>query len=85
MRPLLDAGLIPRDWQFFVNAVSGYSGGGKAMIAEFEDETAPTYTRAPYRIYAMAQSHKHVPEMQAHAGLARRRSSRRAWGAFARA
>ena len=71
VRPLLDAGIVPRGWQFFCNAVSGYSGGGKAMIAEFEDEAAPGYTRAPYRIYAMAQKHKHVPEMQMHAGLAR--------------
>ncbi len=71
VKPLLDAGLVPRGWQFFCNAVSGYSGGGKAMIAEFEDENSPSYTRAPYRIYAMAQTHKHVPEMQMQAGLAR--------------
>ena len=71
VKPLLDAGLAPRGWQFFCNAVSGYSGGGKAMIAEFEDEASPAFTRAPYRIYAMAQKHKHVPEMQMHAGLAR--------------
>ncbi|GAM99456.1 N-acetyl-gamma-glutamyl-phosphate reductase [alpha proteobacterium U9-1i] len=71
VRPLLDAGIVPRGWQFSVNAVSGYSGGGKAMIAEFEDETSPTYTRVPYRIYAMGQKHKHVPEMQVQAGLSR--------------
>ena len=71
VKPLLDAGLVPRGWQFFCNAVSGYSGGGKAMIAEFEDETSPSFTRVPYRIYAMAQTHKHVPEMQMQAGLAR--------------
>lgn len=70
-RPLVQAGIIPRDWPVSVNAVSGYSGGGKAMIAEFEDETSPRYTRVPYRIYAMAQKHKHVPEMQIHAGLER--------------
>ena len=70
-RPLVEAGVIPRDWALSVNAVSGYSGGGKAMIAEFEDETSPNYTRVPYRIYAMAQKHKHVPEMQKYAGLAR--------------
>ena len=71
VRPLLDAGIVPRGWQFSVNAVSGYSGGGKAMIAEFEDEASPNYTRVPYRIYAMGQKHKHVPEMQQHAGLSR--------------
>jgi len=71
VRPLVEAGVIPRDWPLSVNAVSGYSGGGKAMIAEFEDETSPTFTRVPYRIYAMAQKHKHVPEMQTYAGVAR--------------
>ncbi len=70
VRPLVEAGLVPTDWRFSVNAVSGYSGGGKAMIAAFEDENDPTFTRAPYRIYALSQKHKHVPEMQTHAGLA---------------
>lgn len=71
VRPLVEAGIIPRDWALSVNAVSGYSGGGKAMIAEFENENDPNFTRAPYRIYAMAQKHKHVPEMQKYANLAR--------------
>jgi N-acetyl-gamma-glutamyl-phosphate reductase len=71
VRPLVEAGIVPRDWPISVNAVSGYSGGGKAMIAEFENTGAPEYTTAPYRIYAMAQKHKHVPEMQTYAGLAR--------------
>lgn len=70
VRPLIEAGLAPRDWPFSVNAVSGYSGGGKAMIAEFENKADPTYTDVPFRIYAMAQKHKHVPEMQMYAGLA---------------
>ena len=70
-RPLVEAGVIPRDWALCVNAVSGYSGGGKAMIAEFENTGAPEYTTVPYRIYAMAQKHKHLPEMQKYAGLAR--------------
>ena len=71
VRPLTEAGVVPRDWPLSVNAVSGYSGGGKAMIAEFENEADPTYTRAPYRIYAMGQKHKHVPEMQKYANLVR--------------
>jgi len=70
-RPLVEAGIVPRDWALSVNAVSGYSGGGKAMIAEFENEADPAYTRAPFRIYAMGQKHKHVPEMQKYAGLMR--------------
>lgn len=69
VRPLVAAGLIPADWPATVNAVSGYSGGGKAMIAEFEDESSPSFTRAAYRIYATALGHKHVTEMQVHAGL----------------
>lgn len=71
VRPLIEAGIVPRDWPLSVNAVSGYSGGGKAMIAEFENEAHPTFTRVPYRIYAMAQKHKHVPEMAQHTGLTR--------------
>jgi N-acetyl-gamma-glutamyl-phosphate reductase len=69
IRPLVEAGLLPADWPVSVNAVSGYSGGGKGMIAEFEDEASPDYTRVPYRIYAMGLTHKHVPEMQQHSGL----------------
>ena len=69
VRPLVEAGLVPRDWPLSVNAVSGYSGGGKAMIAEFEDENDPAFTRVPYRIYGLTQKHKHVPEMQTHADL----------------
>src|SRR5579864_558471 len=72
VRPLVEEGLLPKSWPVTVNAVSGYSGGGKSMIAEFEDETSPTYTRVPYRIYALNLAHKHVPEMQMHTGLVHR-------------
>jgi N-acetyl-gamma-glutamyl-phosphate reductase len=64
--PLVTAGLVTRDTQVTCNAVSGYSGGGKAMIAEFENTTPPT----AWRTYALSLAHKHVPEMQAHSGLA---------------
>ena len=70
IRPLLTAGLLPADWPLTVNAVSGYSGGGRAMIAEFEDERAADFTRVPYRIYALGLEHKHVPEMTQWSGLA---------------
>ncbi len=63
--PLVRAGLIPADQPLSVNATSGYSGGGKAMIAEFESGKA-----SAFRPYALALAHKHVAEMQAHAGLA---------------
>lgn len=64
--PLVRAGIIPVDWPLSVNAVSGYSGGGKGMIAEFEGDTGrPTAWRA----YGLTLAHKHIPEMQQHAGL----------------
>lgn len=62
--PLLRAGLLPADWPYTVNAVSGYSGGGKALIARFEDDTD-----IAYRAYGLGLGHKHVAEMQGHAGL----------------
>jgi N-acetyl-gamma-glutamyl-phosphate reductase len=69
VRPLVDQGLIPADWMVTVGGVSGYSGGGRAMIAEFEDETASNHTTAPFRLYGLTMAHKHLPEMQRHAGL----------------
>lgn len=69
IRPLTEAGLLPRDWPVTINAVSGYSGGGKSMIAEFEDAAAANYTRDNFRIYAMGLEHKHVPEIAMHGGL----------------
>ena len=69
VRPLVEAGIIPQVWPVTVNAVSGYSGGGKAMIAEFEDEAAPGFTRDAFRIYGLPLAHKHVPEMQVYGGL----------------
>ena len=63
--PLVKAGLIPADAALTCNAVSGYSGGGKSMIAEFEDGPAPT----AWRSYALKLNHKHVPEMRERSGL----------------
>ena len=68
-RPLVSAGVLPAELPVSYNAVSGYTGGGKAMIAQFEDESAPNHTAAPYFIYGLSLSHKHVPEMQKHGGL----------------
>jgi N-acetyl-gamma-glutamyl-phosphate reductase len=65
VKPLIDEGLVPAHCPFTVNAVSGYSGGGKAMIAEFEQSGTDT----AWRTYALGLAHKHVPEMQQHAGL----------------
>ncbi len=69
IRPLVAAGVLPQDWPISVNAISGYSGGGNPMIAEFEDVESPTYTPVAYRIYAMGLEHKHVPELQVQSGL----------------
>ncbi|HWY65785.1 MAG TPA: N-acetyl-gamma-glutamyl-phosphate reductase [Rhizomicrobium sp.] len=70
MRPLVRAGLVPPDFPVSVAGVSGYSGGGKNMIAEFEDKASVDYTEAVSRIYGLTLSHKHIPEMQKHSGLA---------------
>ena len=63
--PLVRKGLLPADWPFTVNAVSGYSGGGNALIERFE-EREPGIA---FRTYGLQLNHKHVPEMQTHAGL----------------
>jgi N-acetyl-gamma-glutamyl-phosphate reductase len=69
VRPLVEAGLIPADFPLTVNAVSGYSGGGKGLIGEFEAAPAPG-TNDAFRAYGFTLAHKHLPEMQKNAGLA---------------
>ncbi len=81
--PLVREGLLPADWPVTVNAVSGYSGGGRSMIAQFEDPASPDYTTTALRPYATGLKHKHIPEMQAHAGLAVRPLFAPAVGRFA--
>lgn len=63
--PLVRAGLLPADWPYTCHAVSGYSGGGKSLIARFEEDED-----IAWRTYALTLGHKHVPEMQARCGLA---------------
>ena len=70
VRPLVRAGLLPAETPLSANAVSGYSGGGKSMIAMFEDPASPEATDTAFRAYALELGHKHVPEMQKRAGLA---------------
>src|SRR5829696_6530582 len=67
IRPLVDAGLVPSDHPISVNAVSGYSGGGRSMIEAYEAGTAPAF-----ELYGLGFEHKHVPELQRYAGLTRR-------------
>src|SRR3546814_10231842 len=59
---------FPADWPLTANAVSGYSGGGKAMIAAFEDPDAPESADTALRAYGLDLAPKHVPEMQKHSG-----------------
>ncbi|MGB6176876.1 MAG: N-acetyl-gamma-glutamyl-phosphate reductase [Methylocella sp.] len=67
LRPLVDAGFIPADFPISIHAVSGYSGGGKKMIAGYERGGAP-----PFEAYALDLEHKHLPEIERYARLARR-------------
>ena len=63
--PLVRQGLLPADYPYTVNAVSGYSGGGKALIERFEQEP-----EIAFRTYGLTLDHKHLPEMQKHADIA---------------
>jgi N-acetyl-gamma-glutamyl-phosphate reductase len=67
VRPLVDAGIIPLDYPLTINAVSGYSGGGRSMIERHERDGGPAF-----ELYALNLEHKHVPEMQLYCRLARR-------------
>ena len=67
IRPLVDAGLIPSDYPITINAVSGYSGGGKAMIQAHETAHGPAF-----ELYGLGLEHKHVPETSLYGGLTRR-------------
>ena len=67
LRPLVDAGLLPADYPVTINAVSGYSGGGKSMIADFESDSAPAF-----ELYGLGFEHKHLPETQLYSKLKRR-------------
>ncbi len=66
--PLVAAGIVPNDYPFTVTSLTGYSGGGKKMIAEYEGPHS-TEVDAP-RIYGLSQSHKHLPEIKKHCHLA---------------
>src|SRR3954471_20374997 len=67
LRPLVEAGLIPPDHPISINAVSGYSGGGRQMVEAYETGAAPAF-----ELYGLGLEHKHVPETQTYSGLTRR-------------
>ena len=67
IRPLVDAGLIPRDHALTLPSVSGYSGGGRSMIEAYETGNAPAF-----EVYSLGLKHKHLPEIMKYTGLSRR-------------
>jgi len=71
IRPLRQAGILPQSYPVTVNAVSGYTGGGKQMIAQMEDPANPDHIDSPNFLYGLTLKHKHVPEMQIHGMLDR--------------
>jgi N-acetyl-gamma-glutamyl-phosphate reductase len=70
LRPLVDAGLVPAALPVSASSITGYSGGGKGMIAQYQ--TADDPRLAAPRPYALGLAHKHLPEMMAHTGLTAR-------------
>lgn len=71
IRPLRAAGILPDGYPVTVNAVSGYTGGGKQLIAQMEDENHPEAIGANNFLYGLTLKHKHVPEMKTHGLLDR--------------
>jgi len=80
LRPLLEAGLLPRDYPIAIHAISGYSGGGHAAIDAHESGAASGV--APSQVYGLGLEHKHTPEIELHAGLANRPFFVPAYGAY---
>ena len=69
VRPLVAAGVLPKDYPVACHSLTGYSGGGKKMIAEYEAQGRPRFPIGAPRHYALTMHHKHVPEMQKYTGL----------------
>jgi N-acetyl-gamma-glutamyl-phosphate reductase len=80
LRPLIHAGLIPTDYPISIHAVSGYSGRGRVGIEA--QEGANTATALAYQVYGLGLNHKHVPEIQLHAGLGARPFFVPSYGSF---
>ncbi len=72
LHPLVTGGLLPAGHPVTINAVSGYSGGGKKLIAAFEDPDSPEATDSNFYLYGLDLEHKHVPEIQMHGSLTQR-------------
>jgi N-acetyl-gamma-glutamyl-phosphate reductase len=72
IRPLVSSGILPADYPITVSAISGYTGGGKQMIAQMEDESREDHISSQHFLYGLTLSHKHVPELQKFGLLERR-------------
>jgi N-acetyl-gamma-glutamyl-phosphate reductase len=69
LHPLVATGIIAADWPVTINAVSGYSGGGKSLIAAFEDPKVENHTDSTFYAYGLTLQHKHIPEITRWSGL----------------
>lgn len=72
LNPLIKTGVMANDCPVAINAVSGYTGGGKQLIAQMEDTSNSEYIETSFHLYAMTMQHKHVPEIMDRAGLNKR-------------
>jgi len=72
LKPLIKTGVMPRDLPVTINAVSGYTGGGKQLIAQMEDASNEAHIETSFHLYGLELQHKHVPEIMSRSGLKRR-------------
>ncbi|WP_339481160.1 N-acetyl-gamma-glutamyl-phosphate reductase [Pseudomonas sp. RL_5y_Pfl2_73] len=80
LRPLLEAGLVPKDYPLSIHAVSGYSGKGRVGVQEHEGAGAAQ--ASAFQVYGLGLAHKHIPEIQQQSGLTERPIFVPAYGAF---
>lgn len=72
LRPLISSGIMPRDYPANVHAISGYSGGGRKLIEQFEGPDSSDPIEDAYYLYGLGLAHKHLPELTLHSGLSER-------------
>lgn len=72
LKPLIKTGVMPSDLPVTINAVSGYTGGGKQLIAQMEDASNDAHIETSFHLYALGMQHKHVPEIMHQSGLKKR-------------
>ncbi|WP_409295714.1 N-acetyl-gamma-glutamyl-phosphate reductase [Pseudomonas sp. KCJK8670] len=80
LRPLIKAGLLPADYPLSIHAISGYSGGGRSAVERYEQASADS--PPALQLYGLELAHKHVPEIQQHAGLSQRPMFLPGYGAY---